>query len=551
MNSSQAPSLRRRRSRIIRFFARAILSIVFWDLLVRNLGGRGLARRTALARYVNLAARFRELAVELGGVLIKLGQFISSRVDVLPIEITNELAGLQDEVPTTPFEPIRAVIETELARPVHAVFAAFDERAIAAASLGQAYRATLKSGEQVVVKVQRPGIEAIIGVDLDALRWAIGWLKRYRAITRRADLDALFDEFSATLYEEIDYLAEGRNAERFATDFAAWERIRIPAIHWSHTTRRVLTMQDISAIKITEVPAFQTRGVDRGAVAKTLFEFYLQQIFTNGFFHADPHAGNLFVEPHGDGRFTINVVDFGMVGQITPALKAQLREGFIGIALRDVRRLVQAMQAAGWLLPSADLPEIERAANKVFARYWGISMGELRNLDLGEMRGLVGEFRELLYQMPFQIPADILFLGRALGILSGLATSIDPHFNLFAAAEPFAAKMIADEGGSLLKTVWAQATEIGGALVRLPAQADRLLGAALRGELRIRVADTETLIRELHLLNAALRRLIGTLIFGVLLLAGIVLDVSGYRDLSPWAILAAALTLAWFSLLRR
>ena len=544
-----AQSLSLRRNRIVRFFARAILSAIFWDVFVRNLGGRRLARRTALKRYVDLARRFRELAVELGGVLIKLGQFVSSRVDVLPSEITGELAGLQDEVPIEPFEPIRAAIESELGKPIGAVFASFDERAIAAASLGQAYRATLRTGERVVVKVQRPGIETVIAVDLDAIGWAVGWLKRYRPITRRANLDALLGEFRATLYEEIDYLAEGRNAERFAADFADWEHIRIPAIDWPHTTRRVLTMQDIGAIKITDVAAFEAQGVNRQDVARALFEFYLQQVFANAFFHADPHPGNLFVEPRGDGRFTLNVVDFGMVGHITPHLMAHLRDGFIGIALRDANRVVRAMNGAGWLLPPADLKEIERAIEQVFSHYWGISMGEIRNLDLNAMRGLAFEFRQLLYRMPFQIPANVLFLGRALGILSGLTTSIDPQFNLFASAEPFARKMIGDRRGSLLETLWSQAVEIGGSLARLPVQADRLIGTLLRGDIRVNVADTDALIREIHSLNKAMNRLIWALIFGVLLLAGIVLEISGYRELSPWAIGAAVVALVWMLIL--
>ena len=545
MSSPQSPALRSRRNRIIRFFARAILSAFVWDVLVRNLGGRRLARRTALARYADLARRFRELAVDMGGVLIKLGQFVSSRVDVLPMQIIDELAGLQDEVPAAPFESIRALVESELGRYIEDAFQAFDAATIAAASLGQAYRAALHTGQHVVVKVQRPGIDALIAVDLDAVRWAIGWLKRVPALTRRADLDALFLEFSATLYEEIDYLAEGRNAEHFAAEFADWERIRVPAIHWPLTTRRVLTMEDVSAIKISDVAAYEAQGVSRREVARTLFEFYMQQVFTSGFFHADPHAGNLFVQPRGDGHFTINVVDFGMVGRITPDLKARLRDGFVGIALRDTHRLVQAMQGAGWLLPSANLREIEQAADKVFAQFWGISMGELRQLDLNRARELLVEFRDLLYHMPFQIPSNVLYLGRALGILSGLATSIDPEFNVFATAEPFARQMLSEESGSLLGTIWSQTVEIGGSLVRLPVQVDRLLNTLLRGELRIDVVATESLIREMRALNATVRRMIAALVFAVLLIGGIVLDLAGYHQLSPWLIGGAVAALVW------
>jgi len=539
------PDLRKRRNRIARFFARVILSAIFWDVLVRNLGGRRLARRTALGRYVAHARRFRGLAVEMGGVLIKLGQFVSSRVDILPMEIIGELAGLQDEVPVEPFDSIRPVIDGELGQPTRRAFESFDDQAIAAASLGQVYRATLSGGQPVVVKVLRPGIEAIIAVDLDALRWAVGWLKRYRPISRRANLDALFDEFKATLYEEMDYVAEGHNAEHFATAFVDWERIRIPAIHWSHSTRRVLTMEDVSAIKITDVAAFEAQGVPCADVAQTLFAFYLQQVFANGLFHADPHPGNLFVQPLGRGDFTINVVDFGMVGRIDPSLMAQLREGFIGIALRDPRRLVQAMNAAGWMLPSADLPQIEHAVERVFSRYWGINMGQVRKIDLNEARGLASEFRQLLYEMPFQIPSNVVFLGRAMGILSGLATSIDPVFNVFEAAEPFAQKMISEQAAPFLSQLWSQAVEVGGSLVRLPRQLDRVINTILRGELRTHVAGTDQLTREIHALNKSLNRLIWTLIFSVMLLAGIVLEISGYRALSPWLIGAAILALVW------
>jgi predicted unusual protein kinase regulating ubiquinone biosynthesis (AarF/ABC1/UbiB family) len=548
MTTTYSPNLRRRRGRIIRFFARVILSAILWDLLLRNLGGRRLARRTLLARYVRHARRFRDLAVELGGVMIKLGQFVSSRVDILPIEIINELAGLQDEVPVEPFDSIRVVIESELGQSIRSAFLSFDDQAIAAASLGQVHSATLPGGEDVVVKVLRPGIESIIDVDLDALRWVVGWLKRYRPISRRADLDALYDEFRTTLYEEMDYVAEGHNAEHFAIAFDRWERIRIPTIHWTHSTRRVLTMEDIRAIKISDVAAFEAKGVKRQDVAKTLFEFYLEQIFTDGMYHADPHPGNLFVEPLDDGRFTLNVVDFGMVGRIAPALVAQLRDGFIGVALRDPRRLVQSMNAAGWLLPSADIQQIERAVDKVFSHFWGINMGDIRNLDLDEARQLVYEFRQLLYEAPFQIPSNVLFLGRALGILSGLATSIDPQFNVFATAEPFARKMVSEQAAPMLSTFLSQLTEIGTALVHLPTQFDRVIGTMLRGELRVTVGATDALIREVHVLNKSMNRLIWTLVFSVLLLAGIVLEVSGYRTLSPWVIGSAIVALLWMVL---
>ena len=548
LNTNRPTGLRRRRGRIINYFARVILAAIFWDILLRNFGGRRIANSTMLQRYVNAARRFRALAIELGGVMIKLGQFISSRVDMLPKEIIDELATLQDEVPAEPFDRIKWQLESELGRSIEDVFESLDSTSVAAASLGQAHHVVLKHGGPAIVKVQRPGIESIVGVDLDALRTAVNWLKRYGPIRRRADLDALFDEFSRTLYEELDYLAEGRNAERFAADFAEWPDIRIPKIHWEYTTRRVLTMQDIGAIKISEVAAYTAQGVSASDVAQTMFKFYLEQIFANGFFHADPHSGNLFVEPHvvdGEVKFTLNVVDFGMVGSISPHLKATLRDGFIGVATRDVHRLIQAADAAGWLLPSANRREIERAADKLFARFWGMSMRDVQNLDLNEMRGFLKEFRSLLYQMPFQIPADILFLGRALGILSGLATQVDPRFNVFAAATPYAQQMISDEKGSIFTTIKDQAVDVGKALLQLPGKIDRVLDMMVRGETHVVVADTDRLIKEFSRMNRAMARLQWTIICMGFLLGGIVLEINGHRDMSPLVFVAAIIAWVW------
>ena len=261
MSTHRPTQLRQRRNRIIFFFFRVLASGFWWDVLIRNLGGRKWANRTALKRYVNHARRFRALAIDLGGVMIKLGQFFASRVDILPKEIIDELSSLQDEVPAEAFDDIRAALERELNRPIGEIFSSINPVPTAAASLGQVHHVVLKSGERAIVKVQRPGIETLVAVDLQALRTAAGWVKRYGPIRRRVDVDALADEFSRTLYQELDYLAEGRNIERFATDFKDWEAIRIPHLHWEFTTRRVLVMEDIGAIKVSDVRAYQAQGV--------------------------------------------------------------------------------------------------------------------------------------------------------------------------------------------------------------------------------------------------------------------------------------------------
>lgn len=546
--SKRPTQLRQRRNRIVFFWFRVLVTAFWWDVLVRNLGGRQWAARTALKRYLNHARRFRLLAIDLGGVMIKLGQFFASRVDILPKEIIDELAGLQDEVPPESFDDIRTVLESELNRPLGDIFRSIEPMPVAAASLGQAHRVVLKSGEPAIVKVQRPGIDVLVAIDLEAVRTAVRWLKRWGPIRRRADVDALYDEFCRTLNMELDYLAEGRNIERFRTDFKDWETIRISRVHWELTTRRVLTMEDIGAVKVSDVPGYQAQGVLASEVALTLYDFYLQQVFINGFFHADPHPGNMFVQPYEDGDFTINVVDFGMVGTLSTQLRSQLREMFLGVATRDAPRVVKAIDDAGWLLPTADRREIERAATKVFARYWGISMSDIQSLDVNEMRDFLKEFRSLIYEAPFQIPADILFLGRAMGILSGLATQIDPNFNVFEAAAPFAQKMIADESGTLGRELLDQVTQTGLAIARMPRQFDRMVDLIASGDLRVTVNENERILRELARLNRSAYRIPWAIVSMGLFLGSIMLLAVGQTAFSLIAFILALLTGLWMLL---
>jgi predicted unusual protein kinase regulating ubiquinone biosynthesis (AarF/ABC1/UbiB family) len=543
--------LRRRYRRILFFGIRVILSFVWWEIILRRVLGRRFVQRGTIARMQRVAREFRALAIEMGGVLIKLGQFLSARVDVLPIQVTQELAGLQDEVPPESLEAILAVIEAEMG-PVDQLFEFFDENVQAAASLGQVHRARLAGGEPVVVKVQRPGIEALIDVDLAAVRAVARWVGRYPAIRRRMDLLGLLDEFARTLYEELDYLAEARNAETFAANFAEDPFIYIPAPYWTHTTRRVLTLEDVGSIKIVDFEAIEAAGVERSAVAQRLFRAYLQQVFYDGFFHADPHPGNLFVYPldwesdNGNlpGRpFYLVFVDFGMVGRITPAVKRELRELAIGLGTRDPARIVQSYERLGFLLPSADLELIERATSRVFDRFWGISMGELSRIDHDAMHDLTREFRDLLYAMPFQIPQDFIYLGRMFGILSGMATQLDPDFNVFAESEPFARQLISEEIGDGWQRMREQVERWGRVLLGLPDQLNLVLSKTARGELEFRTGPNREWRQAMRRLDVALNRLLWGVGGSALLLAGVILDVTGRADVSRWFYGGAGLAL--------
>ncbi|MGD9046944.1 MAG: AarF/UbiB family protein, partial [Anaerolineae bacterium] len=260
------PFDRRRYRRIVRYFAGAFAHLIWWEIILRRILGRSFVERSAPRRWQRLARRYRTLAVQLGGVLIKLGQFLSVRVDVLPAVVTTELAGLQDEVPPEPFVHIEQVVEAEFGQPMDQVFPWFVPQPEAAASLAQVHRARLLTGDEVIVKVQRLRIEEIVETDLRAIRTATRWLKRYRPIGRRVDLDRLYDEFSETTRKELDFVAEAENAEHFALNFADDPAVRIPRVYAETSTRRVLIMENVASIKIADFEAIEAAGISRQEV---------------------------------------------------------------------------------------------------------------------------------------------------------------------------------------------------------------------------------------------------------------------------------------------
>ncbi|MCC6191532.1 MAG: AarF/ABC1/UbiB kinase family protein [Anaerolineales bacterium] len=550
--------------RIVFFFARVVASLIWWELVMPRLGLRAWSERTRSERLQRSAAGFRALAIRLGGVLIKVGQFLSSRLDVLPEVITSELAGLQDEVPPERFADIQRLAEAELGATLAERYLAFETTPLAAASLGQVHRATLPAAEagapprKVVVKVQRPGVELLIATDLAALRTVGGWLKRYPPIRRRADVPALLAEFTRILYNEIDYLAEGRNAESFAANFAGNAGVRVPGIVWTHTTRRVLTLEDVYAIKITDYAAITAAGVSRADVAERLFQTYLSQIFDYALFHADPHPGNLFVEPleqpaaGGEAAasarpWRLTFIDFGMVGHVPANVKAGLREMFIGVGTRDPARLLKAYQILGVLLPQADLALLERAERRMFERFWGKDMAELRQIDMREMQAFAGEFQELMFAMPFQVPEDLILLGRTVAILSGMCTGLNPQFNVWTGIAPYAQKLIADEASGAGLDFWlAEAGNWVRTVAGLPRQLESALARLERGDVSLSVPRLEAQLGDL---NRALRRVGAAVVFAGLLLAGVQLVVAGQTWAGGLGLAGASLAALWMLLL--
>jgi predicted unusual protein kinase regulating ubiquinone biosynthesis (AarF/ABC1/UbiB family) len=583
---------RRRFLRISWFFLRVIVHVFFFDILLGRWAiTRWYVRRTAMERWVQIARRFRGVAAQMGGVLIKLGQFLSARADILPARITDELAGLQDEVPPAPLPYVLATIVEELGATPDELFAMFDRTPVAAASLGQVFFGQLYDGREVAIKVQRPRIDEIVEIDLRAVEWAVRLIRNYGPIKRRADLLALFEEFKRVLIEELDYIQEARNAQAVRANFADVPGVYIPEPYPNISSRRVLIMERISGIKISDIAALDRAGVDRLELAHRFYAAYLKQWFLDGVFHADPHPGNLFVrldglprpaavsatertegKQNGKGALasvisaptaanmhatngshsngtrpgvacTLIFIDFGMVGRLGPRAMAALREGTVAVATNDPERFVMALDTLGVILPGADRRPIIQAATVLFRHTYDRSISELTNIDV---EGVFGEVEHLVRDMPFQMPQDLIYLGRAVSMVSGMTTALDPHINLFETLRPFAQQLVARESreGDWVGRARSELTNLGQILATLPRQMDSYYKAANRGELQMRV-DLSRLERGMRRVERATSRLAGGIIATGLFIGGVLLRINGYAGDARWVWAAAALAMLW------
>jgi predicted unusual protein kinase regulating ubiquinone biosynthesis (AarF/ABC1/UbiB family) len=544
-----------RYSRVAVFFARLFLSFIWWDLFLRRVPGIGpRVRRSAPDRWRSAARRYRVLAIRYGGVLIKLGQFLSVRVDILPPEVTSELRGLQDEVPAVPAAEILAVVAGEFGRPVDDVYARFAPEPVAAASLAQVHKATLADGVEVVVKVQRPGIDRMVHTDLAALRLAKRWLKWYRPVNRHADLDRLYEEFSRTTRAELDFVAEGRHADRFAADFAGDPGVYIAEVEWEYTTPRVLTLENVASIKIDDLAAMASAGIDRTQVARRLYDTYLDQLFIHSFVHADPHPGNLFVcpleRPAGapddtPTPFILIFVDFGMVAEVPEALRGAMREFAIATGTQDAHRMVQAYYDAGVLLPGADRKRLEELHVELLQRFGGVRLGQLSGAAMAQAEDVAIKYRDILFEMPFQFPVEMLFAVRAVAILSGMATTLDPDFDPWAATLPFANRLAAAQLPETVPGLFAAAERFFRQALYLPNRLDRVLTDIENGDFLSRQVMSADTARAFRRVERALDRLVWVAAAGALLIAGVIVRGNGGEAASTVMLVGAGMAFVW------
>ena len=525
--------------RVVILFLRVLASYRLFAL--RNLFTSPPVRRERLKRlHARNAFRIREQMVRMRGILIKIGQFFSSRVDILPEEYTAELSKLQDQVPPAPVSDIVKRLTEELG-PLHDIFESFNEVPIASASLGQVHRACLRDGDCIVVKVQCPGIDEVIAAEMRALKYIVRIL---RVLYRQINLDVIYSEFSRIVAEELDYLLEGKNAETFARNFAKNERIKIPIVYWPYTTSKVLTLEFLEGAKITDFDEIDRLGIDKMETARILAEAYAQMFFVDGFFHGDPHPGNIFVRSGPE----VVLVDFGMVDRLSARKKEELRRAFIAIVERDSLGLVRALVDMGFIPLTKDIQPLVQFVERILLKYRDISPGEFKAMDIEEIGRDIQQAVQL--NPSIQIPNDFILLGRVVGMLNGLGSQLDPRTNIIEISAPYARRFIQAEEYSA-KGALKQAAGAARALVKLPKMVHDLLVTTSRGELKVEIGSRD-IVRVLQHIHNIGRSFVLAMFSAGAAAAAVAFHISRFESEARWcAGISAILLLAAVHFMRK
>lgn len=460
---------------------RIISSYAIFNLF--NFVTPGFKRESRLkALHRKNAIFFREKALEMKGILIKAGQFMSSRVDILPDEYTSELSLLQDNVPPHDYEGIKKRIIEELGAPPEEIFMKFNNTPIAAASLGQVHEAFLKDGQKVAVKIQYPEIEKIIETDIKTLKTVI---KLIRGKFGHIDFDMLHEEFSRILRAELNYLEEGKNAERFSHNFGGDERVIFPKVFWEYTTKHVLTLEFVDGIKITEYETLKSSGIDTKEIATLLGEVYSRMIYLHGFFHGDPHPGNIHVQPGPKLVF----VDFGIVQAIPERIKRELRRFANAIVERDPESAIESLRRMGFILEGADYRFLVDVAQSLIDKYRDITPKELKELTIEH---IYKEIENIINILDFiQIPNNFILLGRTIGILNGISSGLNPEVNIIEIGTPFIKEFLKGGKKEQIETILKDVKDTSIKLWRIPSLMDEFFRRANRGDLIVRMSHSD------------------------------------------------------------
>ncbi len=399
-------------------------------------------QRSKEANQETQAVWLKDKLIELGPTFIKMGQSMGTRADLLPLPFVTELGTLVDSVPPFPNDIAFGIIEAELGRKIADVYDEFELEPVAAASLGQVYRARLKTGEEVAVKVQRPNLESTIRRDIVILKKVAKFAERFPQLNENADWTGMLGEFDTTVHEEMDYVAEGENAERFRENFKNWNSIHVPTIYWHATTKKVLTMEFIHGTKVTDLAEQARCDIDPSKVNRLLIKTYLKQLLEDGFFHADPHPGNLLVG--SDGR--IAFFDFGMVGRISPQLQSKMIDAFFHVVSKDAGGIAQDLIELDFLKPGTSPSVVKPVVERMFEFHLN------RKLKDVNFKELTYDLADVMYDYPFRLPSNFTYIMRALMTLEGIGIITDPEFNFFETAKPYAKEfMLRREGNDFRK----------------------------------------------------------------------------------------------------
>ena len=408
------------------------LNIDYYFELGKRIVSLGTASRE-LERLTQ-AARFRLALEELGPTFIKWGQILSTRPDIVPADILEELQKLQDHIPAVPTDEIKAQIHRELGYPTEELFKDFEQTPLATASIAQVHRGTLITGEQIVCKVRRPGIESVVATDLDIMMGLAYLVEKHLPGGDLYDPIGLVREFRRTIHRELDFSREGRTTDRFATNFADDETVHIPKVFWDYTGHSVLTLEYVSGIKISSQEKLKDAGLDPQIIAQNGADNFLKQVFIHGLFHADPHPGNIHILPGN----ILCIFDFGMVGRLDDDLKLHLTELLLCVLRRDVDHLISQLLYSGELHDDSNIKNLKRDLTEFIDDYYDIMLQDLR---VGK---LLIDFVEILTEYQIKFPSNLMLLSRALFVMEGIGKQLDPNFNMVAQLKPFAEQIIKD-----------------------------------------------------------------------------------------------------------
>ena len=479
--------------------------------------------------------------MQLGPTFIKIGQALSTRADLIPIEYIEEFGQLQDRVPPFDSTLAIAVIEQELGKPIDLLFAEFNSTPLAAASLGQVHKARLHTGEDVVVKVQRPGLARLFNLDFEILHRLVRWLNVFKSV-KKFNLEAVYREFFDLLYQEIDYIHEGKNADRFRENFQNYQRVAVPEVYWQYTTSKILTLEYLPGIKIDNRPALEASQIDTKEVIQLGITCYLKQLLEDGFFQSDPHPGNMAVSTQGEIIF----YDFGTMAEVKTIAKDQMIKTFFAVLKKDTDEVVETLIYMGLIEPVADMTPVKRMI--------AFMIEEFRDkpVDVRAFEQITDEVYSIFEQQPFRLPPQMTFIVKSLTTLDGIARALDPQYNLLAAAQPFLRQIaFQQQQGNMLGILARQTKDFIQYKLKQPNRTQmsiaRLESRLDLGELQIKVRSTES-ERSLKQIQLGIKSLIYTCLSGFSLLSGSVLLVGQLKGV---AIALFCFATFWFILLLR